>query len=115
MSYKIVVGGANGFLGRNIKEYFDGKVEYEVECITRSNIDLSSKNELVNYISNIKPDYYIHTAVTIENYENNLRMHLVLEEISKYCKKVITLGSGAEYNPKSYKPMMKEEYFNNSL
>ena len=38
-------------------------------------------------------------------------MYYSLENISKYTKKIILIGSGAEYISSRYKPQMKEDYF----
>ncbi len=115
MTYKIIIAGSNGYLGRNIYEYFLTKPNFEVKNINRSDFDLTSTQKLHDFVSEFKPDFYIHSAVNINDFENNIKMHYSLEAISNVCGKIITLGSGAEYNPKAYKPLMKEEYFGNSV
>ncbi|WP_415399208.1 NAD-dependent epimerase/dehydratase family protein [Synechococcus sp. W4D4] len=114
--HKIVIAGANGFLGRNIYESFQLKYpSAQVRGLTRDTLDLASLSQVKDYFSSFKPDIVIHSAVTISDIANNIKMHHALEASSNYCGKIITLGSGAEYNPKAYKPLMKESYYGNSV
>lgn len=113
---KIVITGANGFLGRNIYESFQLRYpSAQVRGLTRDNLDLSTVSQVKSYLCSFKPDIVIHSAVTISDIVNNIKMHHALEAASNYCGRIITLGSGAEYNPKAYQPLMEESYFGNSI
>ncbi len=115
MPHKIVIAGSNGYLGRNIYEHYIKKTNFQVKTLNRSDFSLTSANEVLEFVSQFKPDFYIHSAVSISDFENNIKMHYALESISHVCGRIVTLGSGAEYNPKAYKPLMKESYFSNSI
>jgi len=110
---KIVIAGANGFVGKNFVEKLSDK-SYEVVALSRSICDLSSSTELKNICSEIKPDLLIHSAVSLTNTDNNLSMYFALENASRYFGKCVMIGSGAEYSHQRYKPLMKEEYYDPS-
>jgi len=38
-------------------------------------------------------------------------MHYTIETASQYCGRVVILGSGSEYNPTRYKPLMSESHY----
>lgn len=108
---KILILGAKGFLGKNLAEYFSSKEHYETIALSRSEVDFSDAEKLEEKVKNISPDFIIHSAVSLNSFENNIKMYFALENISKYTKKIILIGSGAEYISSRYKPKMKEDYF----
>ncbi len=109
---KIIVSGSNGFLGRNLVEYFhDVSPDYKVYPIERTQLDWTNADALTSYVKEIKPDYIIHAAVSYTNLEENLRMYFALEQCSSYVERIVMLGSGVEYLKQNYKPLMREEYF----
>ena len=108
---KIAILGANGFLGRNLYEYFSSKSNYQVFPFTRKDVDFTEADQLKSLIKRTTPDIIIHSAVSIENFENNIRMYFALEEIASLTKRILIIGSGAEYLSSRYKPLMEETYF----
>jgi len=113
---KIIISGSNGFLGNNILNYFSAKYpDSKVVGLTRQTCDIASAQAITSYLSEELPDVVIHSAVKIDDLANNIKMHHALESASGFVGKIVTLGSGAEYNPKNYKPLMEENYFNNSI
>ncbi len=111
MSDKLLILGSRGFIGKNVFNYFNENSNYKTIGLTRDNIDFSNSEELIKKVNEIMPSVVIHTAVSLDNFENNIKMYLALENIAKDVNKILLIGSGAEYIPSRYKPKMKEDYF----
>ena len=109
---KVLIVGSNGFLGRNIAEYFKRNSINDVTYLSRSELDLTDRSSLSDFCQSYRPDILLHVAVSLTDFNNNILMYLALEECSQFCGKVIMIGSGAEYSHQRYKPLMEEDYFN---
>lgn len=111
MKIVVTILGSNGFIGKNILEYLENKEQYTVLAPKRDELDLLDTKAVEEYFKKIKSDIVIHSAVNIHSLEQNLQMYFNVERCSIYYKKLITIGSGAEYDMRHYIPMMKENYF----
>jgi len=114
----ILITGANGFAGRNLKEYLKGK--YALFTPSHRELDLLNENAVDNFFKTHKIDIIIHTALVggsrKEEAEEsalnqNLRMFFNIVRNRKYFKKMIHLGSGAEYDKRFPIKSVKEEDF----
>ena len=115
---RIMITGAGGFIGRNLKEYLQDR--YPVLGPPHNKLDLLQEDSVRKYIVQNKVDVIIHCAnvgggrdtVGKENviYEN-LRMFFNLTRNSNHFEKMIFFGTGAEYDMRFYKPNMSEDYF----
>lgn len=108
---RILVAGSNGFLGRNIAEYFKRNSINDVIYLSRADIDLTDRTSLSDICKLHTPDILLHVAVSLTDFHNNILMYHALEQCSQFCGKVIMIGSGAEYSHQRYKPLMEEDYF----
>lgn len=94
---KILITGSNGFIGKNLIEFYKNK--YEVLTLTRQdNIEDVLKN---------KPDAIINCAANIYNKEKIFECNVELVyKLLNYVKdnncKMIQIGSSAEYGKKDY-------------
>ena len=115
----ILITGADGFVGKNLKEYFENNKENIIFSPTRKELDLTDSDSTENYFNNNNIKYVIHSATTEPKNkiypkdvcEKNLKMFC---NILKYKGKdtyLINLGSGSEYSRSNWIPQMKEEYF----
>ena len=111
---KILVLGSNGFIGRNIVEYLNPE-EYEVFAPKRQELNLLDTKAVDSCVNGIKPDCIIFSAVNIHSLDENLIMYFNLERCSHSFGRMITIGSGAEYDMKNYISMMTEEYFGKNI
>lgn len=106
---KILITGANGFIGRNLKEYFINR--YDVYCPPRQELNLLDSPAVTSYLLRHTFDIVIHCAVTLTSVEQNLKMYFNIEKHSGSFGKMFCIGSGAEYDMDNYIPKMKEDYF----
>lgn len=116
---KILITGANGFIGKNLTDSL--KLKYKIEYPNRTQLDLLDTNAVEYYLMHNHFDIVIHAANTnnTRNFEttpydslsNNLRMFFNLERCRNLYGRMYYFGSGAEYDMEHYIPDMKEEYF----
>ncbi|WP_242877601.1 NAD-dependent epimerase/dehydratase family protein [Eisenbergiella tayi] len=116
---KIFISGSNGFIGRNLTEYFRDK--YHVICPGSKELNLLDSEQVEFFLQKEKPDIIIHaanqnttrnkTATPYDSLNNNLRMYYNLKRCSNLFGKMYYFGSGAEYDMRFYIPEMSENYF----
>ena len=111
MSDKLLILGSKGFIGKNLFNYFNKNSNFNTIGLTRNDVDFSNSEELLQIVDTIKPSVIIHTAVSLDDFENNIKMYFALENIANIVSKIILIGSGAEYIPNRYKPKMRENYY----
>ena len=107
---KILITGTNGYVGRNLKEYFQDRYE-NTFCPKRGDLNLLDSDAVNKYLKANNFDAVIHCGVTLTSVEENLKMYFNIEKCSKFFGKLICIGSGAEYDIKNYIPKMSENYF----
>ena len=108
----ILLLGSSGFIGKNLSEAL--KAKYILLTPSRKELDLTNQISTFKFFKNNKIDIVINCVIVggsrREEFEANelnvnLRIFFNIVNNSKYYKKLIHLGSGAEYD-KSY-PLMK--------
>lgn len=118
----ILLTGASGFIGKNIKEALSDR--YELYCPSSQELDLKDTDHVEAYLKQHFFDVVLHTANRndtrnqIPAYEvlnGNLRMFYNLERCNDLYGKMIYLGSGAEYDRSNNIPYITEEYFDTSV
>jgi len=99
---KVLVTGGNGYVA---KKLITGLSDYDVEVITRADLDLTDENACRIFFYNKSYDVVIHTAIeggsrlkedNTKVLENNLKMYFNLINYAAQCAKFINFGSGAE-------------------
>jgi nucleoside-diphosphate-sugar epimerase len=100
---KILITGANGFIGRNLSKLLSEK--YKIDTVSRNELDLTDYESTKKFFSDKQYDLVIHTAIeggrrtkpdTEEMFYKNILMTYNLLS-NKHCfDKIITFGSGAE-------------------
>jgi len=115
---KILITGATGYLGRNLKEFLAEK--HSLLTPSHKALDLLDENDVDNYFKSHKIDIVIHCAVVGGSREeeqeenalrNNLMMFFNIASNKKYFKKMIHFGSGAEYDKRFPIVKVKEKDF----
>ena len=114
---KVLILGASGFIGRNLKEQFEGK--YNLLTPTHKELDLLNEVDVKKYLQTHTVDTIINCAVVgiykkgeINNCSvmlSNLRMFFNLTNNKQYYNKMIFLNSGAYYNKNNPLKKVKED------
>jgi len=112
---KILILGANGFIGKNVFNYLNSIKNYKILAPNRNELNLLQDIECEVYLSTHKPDFIIHSAVDINSVENSLKIFFNIYNNHKYYGSLIQLGSGAEYDRRNYSPKMSEYEFGKSV
>lgn len=126
----LLITGASGFIGRNLKEYFtkqrtDKGIFWNVYAPSHRELDLLDLNNVKRFLDENEIDVIIHAANTnryvhkdISHYDElnqNIRMYMNLVNCRKKYSKLFYFGSGAEYDMEAYVPFMKETYRGSSI
>jgi GDP-L-fucose synthase len=118
----MLVTGGSGFIGRNVVETFQDKMI--ILSPTHRQLDLLSQEQVNNYIRDHEIDYIIHCAnkggsrkdpQVTDIINTNVRMYLNLAENSDRVKRLITFGSGAEYDKRQILSKVKETDYGRSI
>jgi len=106
---KILVTGANGFLGKHLVEYLSPN--HEVSTISRTNCDLTDENSVDKYFLGKAFDLLLHCAVVggyredddnFDVFSQNLKINLNLLKHKNKFSKIIHFNSGASSLPSFY-------------
>lgn len=114
---KILIIGANGFIGKHLCEYFAKNSTYTLLTPSSKELNIAQEESVDAYMETHKPEMIINCAnrgggrdSTNENIvHENLRMFFNIVKHSDKVSKIIHFGSGAEYS--KHKPIVdvKEE------
>lgn len=113
----ILLTGANGFIGKNIRESFLAD-SYSIYAPSSKELNLVDEKSVDDYFRFHSVDVVIHAAVKpghrnakdcSDLFYTNTRMFFNLERHRDEYEKMIVLGSGAIYDNRYYRPKMKEE------
>lgn len=114
----ILLTGGSGFIGRNLIESLGKK--HNIFAPTHKELELLDAEAVDAYIQNKEIDIIIHTANKgggrdtknmMNVVEYNTRMFFNLAGNSQFVKKIIHLGSGAEYNKQRELKKIKKNDF----
>ena len=114
---KTLVTGANGFLGKSISDYFSQK-GHTVFSLSRQELDVSDRIQVLDWFKNNEVDYVIHTAIkggrrgqpdTFSDYILNLKMFENLFECRQKYSLMINFGSGAEFDRRNNIDLFEED------
>ena len=119
---KVLITGASGFIGRNLAESFTGRYD----LLAPSSVELNLLDHIAarDYLSRNKFDVIVHSATTRSNrrlsappdlLDRNCRMFFNLARNEDLFGKMISFGSGAEYDRRNLPPRVTEDYFDTSV
>jgi GDP-L-fucose synthase len=115
----ILLTGASGFIGRNIKESFlSGK--YELLTPSSKELNVVDDASVDDFFRKNRIDVVIHGAGKPGHrnakdptniFLTNTKMFFNLEKHKREYDRMLVLGSGAIYDMRNYRPKMREENF----
>jgi UDP-glucose 4-epimerase len=119
----ILITGGNGFIGRNLKEYFEKNKIYNTFSPTEKELNLTNSGQVKDFFSKNQIHCIIHSATVLQinkQYnsdvcEQNLKMFFNLYRYKAKNAKLINLGSGSEYSREHWMPNMPESFFDNFI
>lgn len=118
----VFVAGANGFIGKNLKEQLKNK--YNLLTPGHSQLDLLDEQAVSDFFNKNKIDIVINCAVIGGSRKeeevssalyNNLKIFFNLTKNKSKFKKMIHLGSGAEYDKSKPIINVKESDFDRTI
>lgn len=106
---KILITGASGFVGRNMKEYLEKNNRgYEIHAPSSKELDCLDECAVTEYLRQQRFDYILHFAVYGDGIDKtkdgtrildyNLRIFFNFAKNARYYGKMYYTGSGAEYD-----------------
>jgi len=120
---KILIIGANGFIGRHLYEHLALQEKYALLTPSSKILDISNENSVESYIADEKPDFIVNCANRGGSRDSgndnivheNLRMFFNVVKNSDKVAKIIHFGSGAEYGKHKGIIDVKEEDANTAM
>lgn len=122
---KILITGATGFVGRNVKEYLQKNTNYEIYYPNSGELNCLEETAVRDYLQKHLFDFVLHFAVYGDGIdkskdgtkiaEYNLRIFLNFARCSHLYGRMIYTGSGAEYDKRFPIHMVNEEEIGQTL
>jgi len=120
MMNKLLIIGANGFMGRNLKEFLEKEKDlYEIYAPTSNEFDISDERAVKEQLEKQYYDVIIHAAVynprigfnkdSSKELDKNLRMYFNFERYQSFYGKMLYFGSGAEFDKRGEISMINED------
>lgn len=116
----ILITGARGFVGRNLKEALSDR--YQVFAPPHSELELLDYEALARYVERNRIQSVVHAAVHVpmfngaeKEFFHDMQMFMNLEKLSAGLDKLLYFGSGAEFDKRSDITLVKEEDWGKSI
>jgi GDP-L-fucose synthase len=119
---KVLITGASGFIGKNLAEAFAAR--YSIHAPTSHELDLLNEHRVRDCLAAGKFDVIVHSATTRSNrslgappdmLDRNSRMFFNLARNQHLFGKMISFGSGAEYDRRNLPSRVSEDYFDTNV
>lgn len=121
----VLITGAGGFAGKNLREYLEVDGDYQVLCPDKTELDCIEEASVKNYLASHSVDVVLHAAIynprtwsgknAHKELEYDLRMFFNFEKYADLYGKMFYFGSGAEYDKRRPIVQAHEEDFKNEI
>ncbi len=111
----VLIVGAGGFVGKNLKEHLEAGGRYHLLCPKKEELDCVDEYSVRYYLEHHPADIILHAAVynprvgtgkqAQRELEYDLRMFYNFEKYAELYGRMFYFGSGAEYDKRS--PMVR--------
>lgn len=126
MMKKILILGAGGFIGRNIKEFLEKENDtYNIYAPKSYELDASDEQAVKEQLEKQYYDVIVHAAVynprigdnkdSSKELDKNLRMFFNFQRYKNYYGKMLYFGSGAEFNKSGVISVIDEDNIGNGI
>lgn len=126
MRKKLLIVGAGGFIGRNLKEFLEKEKDlYEIDAPTSNEFDISDEQAVKEQLQKQYYDVIVHAAVynprvgfnkdLSKELDKNLRMFFNFERYQSFYGKMLYFGSGAEFDKRGKISMINEDGSGNGI
>jgi len=126
MKRKILILGANGFMGRNLKEFLEKEKDlYEIYAPTSREFDIPDEQAVKEQLHKKYYNVILHAAVynprvdsnkdPSKELDKNLRMFFNFKRYKSLFGKMLYFGSGAEFDKRGEISMVNEEDAGNGI
>ena len=104
---KVLVTGANGFVGKSISAVLSNKDQLDVVALGRNRLDLLNINNVQDVLTEENPEIIVHCAIkggtrfdsdTKDSFDQNVLMYNNLKSLRSKFGCLINIGSGAEFD-----------------
>ena len=122
MTTKVFIAGKNGMVGSALVRLYDSQTEFQVISPSRQELDLLDRNQVFEFIANIKPDLVIDAAARVGGIVDNnsypvdflsinlqIQTNLMDAAATASVNRFVFLGSSCIY-PKLAPQPLKEAY-----
>ena len=117
---KILVTGCNGQVGSELKELSSSNQEFEFNFTDRTNLDLGSRENILNFVADYKPDFIINTAAytAVDKAEENQEMAELInakavQYLAEACEKnnvwLMHISSDYVYHLEIDRPLLEND------
>lgn len=117
-THRILLTGSQGFVGKNVQEYFENFSSITLHCPNEAELDLTDSYAVMSCMHKFEPTLIVHAAtgnISGKSYssnvcEHNLRMYFnLLRHRSSDCI-LYSLCSGSSYDRNNWMENMPEDY-----
>ena len=107
---KLLILGGCGFIGKSIANYFSNCGGFKTLLPSKAELDVLNLVECRRFLKDKRPDCVVHCVVNYNSMKETLIAYFNIVSCKQNYDKLVYFGSGAEYNPKRYKPLMAEDF-----
>ena len=100
-----ILGSVFQHIGKSIANYFSNCRGFKTLLPSKAELDVLNLVECRRFLKDKRPDCVVHCVVNYNSMKETLIAYFNIVSCKPNYDKLVYFGSGAEYNPKRYKPL----------